>query len=96
LKNIAHTVFLDTLIYLKTIHSPLLTAHAGSLGHALRLLHRNQGTAAHGVTKMIKAEGAVLEAGLNGGMVEYESVQRVLKADLLVSERLRVLRQASQ
>jgi hypothetical protein len=44
---------------------------------------------------MIKAEVAVREAGLGGGWVDYEGIKKSLKADLLVSERLKGLRRAS-
>jgi len=70
-------------------------SHAGSMSHALRLLHRNQGTGTQSISKMIKAESAVREAGLAARKADLEAVRRVLKADLLVSERLRGLRRAS-
>ena len=45
---------------------------------------------------MMKAEAAVRDAAMNNGKVDYDAVKEVLRADLIVSERLRGLRLAAQ
>jgi hypothetical protein len=94
LKSIAHTVFLDTLIYLGTVRSSLLVRHAGSLNHALRVMRRVQGSVGYGVAKTIRAEAAVRDAGLKGGAVDVGKIKANIRGDLLASERLRSLRAA--
>lgn len=80
------------IIFLGGMQSTLLVRHAGSINHALRTLHRNQGTTGHGVGKMIKAEAVIRDAGLAVGEVDRDGTKRTIKADLLAAERLRALR----
>lgn len=94
LRSIAHTVFLDTIIFLGSIQSTLLVRHAGSINHALTVLHKHQNTTGHGVGKMIKAEAAVRDAGVGGAQMDWEGIKKTIRADLLAAERLRALRSA--
>ena len=45
---------------------------------------------------MMKAEVCVRDAALDNGKVDYDAVKEILRADLIVSERLRGLRLAAQ
>jgi len=93
---VTRSVFLDLLIVLGTLHSPLLTRHAGSLRHALRLITDNQDTTGNQASgKVIKATQALDKAGLSRGVVDVTGVVKAIKGDLIATDRLRALRSAS-
>jgi hypothetical protein len=95
LQAVAHSVFLDLVMFLCATHSPLLSTHAQSLSYSVQMLVRYvETTSSQGTGKIIKAVGA-LEAAEQAGEVGQEAWRAVIegiKGDLSATERLRALR----
>ncbi|GFZ50618.1 hypothetical protein JCM24511_08376 [Saitozyma sp. JCM 24511] len=96
LRAVAHSVFLDLVIFLSSSRSHLLVIHAGTISHAVQMLvHYTETTNGQGTGKLIKAVSAL------EGDERLESSSRAdlsatglaaIRGDLLATERLRALR----
>ena len=86
-------MFLDLLVVLGSLNSPVLTDHAGSVRHALAMLADYQeSTGTQMVGKLAKAKMALEQAGLRTGAEDRAGMVKVIKGDLLAMDRLRALR----
>nr|XP_018262073.1 uncharacterized protein I303_05088 [Kwoniella dejecticola CBS 10117]OBR84231.1 hypothetical protein I303_05088 [Kwoniella dejecticola CBS 10117] len=100
LKAVSHSVFLDTIIFLGTAHSSILSRHAGTLSHALTVLVKYQESQGTGNTtgKLQKAAQVLdristgISIGGNVGESERSGVVSTIKKDLSATERLKALR----
>lgn len=96
LRAVAHSVFLDLVIFLSSSRSHLLVIHAGTISHAVQMLvHYTETTNGQGTGKLIKAVSAL------EGDERLESSSRAdlsatglaaIRGDLLATEKLRALR----
>ncbi|KAK8858838.1 hypothetical protein IAR55_003068 [Kwoniella newhampshirensis] len=96
LRAVAHTVFLDTIIFLSSAQSSLLMTHAGTLSHGLSILVRYQesvpGQQSGKVQKAIKVLLGVRL--ISGTTVDRKELIKGIERDLMAMERLRALRAA--
>ncbi|KIR32183.1 hypothetical protein I352_05415 [Cryptococcus deuterogattii MMRL2647] len=94
LRTVTHSVFLDLLIFLGTIQSPILIRHTESLSATLVMLVQYQEIS--GITpssKLQKATQIMEKVGTlsAGGVADRVGMVESLKADLLATERIKVL-----
>lgn len=94
LRTVTHSVFLDLLIFLGVIQSPILIRHTESLSVNLAMLVQYQETS--GVTsagKLQKATQIMEKVGTLSvvGVADRVGIVESLKADLLATERMKVL-----
>ncbi|WVR06582.1 hypothetical protein IAU60_003614 [Kwoniella sp. DSM 27419] len=98
LRAVAHSIFLDTLIFLGATHSPILSRHASVLVHALAMLARQQETGPGSTSGKLQKATQVLDGVVSGskGAKRIDRQKHVdsVRKDLIATERLRALRAA--
>ncbi|WWD18729.1 hypothetical protein CI109_103183 [Kwoniella shandongensis] len=95
LRAVAHSVFLDTILFLSSSQSTILTSHAGTLSHAMAIIVRYQESLATGQQsgKVQRAVHVLDRVGLSSGIsVGRKGLVKGIRADLGATERLKVLR----
>jgi hypothetical protein len=95
LRAVAHSVFLDLVIFLSSSRSHLLVLHAGTISHAVQMLvHYTETTNGQGTGKLIKAVSALEgEEQLDPSRSDWRAGGlAAIRGDLLATERLRALR----
>jgi hypothetical protein len=94
LKAVSHSVFLDLVIFLKTVQSPLLTTGRESILRALSELEEHlqlASTTAAG-SKLQKAKQSLVDSDHGATRVDLEMMKKGIRADMLASEKLKALR----
>ncbi|ODN74054.1 hypothetical protein L202_07524 [Cryptococcus amylolentus CBS 6039] len=96
LRSVTHSVFLDLLVFLDAVQSPILIRHGEALTVTLAMLAKYQDSQGMATTAKMQKAGLVLEKagtlGLGSNvMVNTAAVLKQLREDLLATERIQVL-----
>jgi len=93
LKAVSQSVFLDLVIFIKTINSSLLANARDSIMQALiRLGDRPQAASTTASTKLLKAKQSLAARDHGSRKADVGSIRRGIRADMLASEKLKALR----
>jgi hypothetical protein len=94
LKAVSQSVFLDLVIFIKTVDSSLLTNARESIMNALiQLEDRLQvATSTTATTKLQKAKQCLTAQGTGSSKADVDNIRRGIRADMLASEKLNALR----
>ncbi|WVF68781.1 hypothetical protein IAT40_003553 [Kwoniella sp. CBS 6097] len=97
LRAVAHSVFLDTIIFLGATRSPILSRHAGTLSHALAMLVKHQESAGGQTSSKMQRAAQVLDriaSGTSNIRGDRKALVVSIRKDLGATERIRALRTA--
>jgi hypothetical protein len=94
LKAVSHSVFLDLVIFLKTIHSPLLEICREPVLQALVQLEDHlQSTSTNAASaKLQKAKQSLLDSDEQVTSADFGVIKKGIRADMLASEKMKALR----
>ena len=93
LKAVSQSVFLDLVVFIKTIDSSLLPNARDSIMQALtQLEERLQAASTAASTKLQKAKQCLLAGDQGSSKADVDSIRRGIRADMLASEKLKALR----
>lgn len=89
----SHSIFLDIIIYLNSIAAPLLSTHNESITNTILVIETwMKGHTGSGKAKLERVKELLKGAGQETVKFDAVQIRKGIKADMLISEKIKMLR----